>query len=51
MDLVRAYGAGTISFAELDGSVQGWINPVRSGDTWGLRERIFSRLPLRPGRE
>ena len=49
-DLVRAYRAGTISFAELDGSVQGWINPVRYGDTWGLREHIFGSLPLRQGR-
>lgn len=35
------YQAGRISFAELDASVQGWINHVRYGDTWGLREHVF----------
>jgi hypothetical protein len=43
MDL---YGAGEISFAELDASVQGWINQVRYADTWGLREHLFSQHPL-----
>jgi RNA-directed DNA polymerase len=33
-DLFRS---GRITFAELDASVQGWINHVRYGDTWGLR--------------
>lgn len=36
------YRAGRISFAELDAGVQGWINHVRYGDTWGLREHLFS---------
>ena len=36
------YGAGQISFAELDAGVQGWINHVRYADTWGLREAVFS---------
>lgn len=36
------YQAGQISFAELDASVQGWVNHVRYGDTWGLREHVFS---------
>jgi hypothetical protein len=35
---LEAYQAGQISFAELDASVQGWINHVRYADTWGLRE-------------
>lgn len=42
------YQAGHISFAELDASVQGWINHVRYGDTWGLRRHIFSTHPIRP---
>jgi RNA-directed DNA polymerase len=37
-----AYEAGQISFAELDASVQGWINHVRYADTWGLREHLFA---------
>ena len=45
-----AYGAGRITFAELDASVQGWINHVRYADTWGLREHIFATHPI-PARE
>jgi Reverse transcriptase (RNA-dependent DNA polymerase) len=37
-----AYEAGQISFAELDASVQGWVNHVRYADTWGLREHVFA---------
>lgn len=37
------YTAGHISFAELDASVQGWINHVRYADTWGLRRQLFSQ--------
>ena len=43
------YRAGRISFAELDASVQGWINHVRFADTWGLREQVFAAHPLRGG--
>jgi hypothetical protein len=43
-----AYQAGQISFAELDASVQGWINHVRYADTWGLREHLFAAHPLSP---
>ncbi len=42
------YQAGQITFAELDASVQGWINHVRYADTWGLRERIFDTHPIPP---
>ena len=45
--LVRDYRAGAISFAELDASVQGWIAHARHGDTWGLREHVFTRHPMR----
>ncbi len=48
---VDAYQAGRTTFAELDSSAQGWINHVRYGDTWGLREQVFATHPLRaPGR-
>ena len=36
-----AFCAGTISFAEFDCSVQGWINHVRYADSWGLRRQIL----------
>ncbi|MBL8297424.1 MAG: hypothetical protein JNN30_03655 [Rhodanobacteraceae bacterium] len=41
-----AYQAGALTFAELDASVQGWINHVCYADTWGLREHIFSLHPI-----
>ena len=40
------YRQGAISFAELDASVQGWINHVRYGDTWGLRNHLFRQHPV-----
>jgi hypothetical protein len=40
---ISLYRQGELSFAELDASVQGWINHVRYGDTWGLREHLFGR--------
>ncbi len=39
--LLAAYAAGDIPFERLNASVQGWINHVRFGDTWGLRRAIF----------
>jgi hypothetical protein len=42
----QAYGAGAISFAECDASVQGWITHVRYADTWGLRQHVLD-TPLR----
>ncbi len=38
---ISLFQQGRISFAELDASVQGWINHVRYGDTWGLRACLF----------
>jgi RNA-directed DNA polymerase len=37
------YCQGKISFAELDSTVQGWINHVRYADTWGLRKHVLSK--------
>lgn len=43
-DRYADWRAGRISFAELDASVQGWINHVRHADSWGLRCAVLSRL-------
>ena len=40
------YAMKQITFAELDASVQGWINHVRYADTWGLRRKIFANHPV-----
>ncbi len=40
------YQASKITFAELDASVQGWINHVRYADTWGLRAHVLGRRAL-----
>jgi retron-type reverse transcriptase len=47
---IDLYESGHISFAELDASVQGWINHVRYADTWGLRGHVFEShsIKLRP---
>jgi len=42
-----AYQADRSSSAELDASVQGWINHVRYADTWGLRQQVFAAHPIR----
>ncbi len=47
---IKLYEQGKISFAELDASVQGWINHVRYADTWGLRDYVFSTHPIRSPR-
>jgi RNA-directed DNA polymerase len=41
------YQSGQISFAELDASIQGWINHVRYANTWGLRRHLFNTHPIR----
>jgi hypothetical protein len=43
---ISLYQQEAISFAELDASVQSWINHVRYGDTWGLRTNIFRQHPV-----
>lgn len=47
-DRIDDYEAGRISFAELDASVQGWINHVCYGDTWGLRGHVLGSLRIKP---
>ena len=41
------FEAGQITFAELNASVQGWLNHVRYGDTWGLRNAVFKQMAVR----
>ncbi len=48
--LLDAYQAHRSSFAELDAAVQGWINHVRYGDTWGLRRSLLQQRNLARGR-
>lgn len=43
---ISLYQQKAISFAELDASVQGWINHVRYGDTWGMRHKIFKQFSI-----
>ena len=45
------YEAGHISFAELDASVDGWINHLRYSDTWQLRRQIRDDHPQLSPRE
>ncbi len=42
----RDWQSGSISFAEFDASVQGWINHVRYADSWGLRRQVLERFKL-----
>ncbi len=45
-DRLNAYQEGQISFAELDATVQGWVNYLQYGDTWGLRRKILGGLVI-----
>jgi RNA-directed DNA polymerase len=44
--LLQAYTAGEVPLERVDASVQGWVNHVRYGDTWGLRRALFTSLPI-----
>lgn len=44
--LQLAYRAKEISFAQLDASVQGWINHARYGNTIGLRKAVLGKSIL-----
>jgi RNA-directed DNA polymerase len=44
--LLRAYAAREIELDRVDVSVQGWINHVRSGDTYGLRRALLAHHPI-----
>jgi hypothetical protein len=45
--LVKALEAGEISLAEVNASVQGWVNHVRYGNTVGLRRAVLGKHPIR----
>lgn len=47
---ISDYAAGRITFAELDASVQGWINHVSYADTWGLRRHVLDMPIPRPAK-
>jgi len=40
--LLDRYQAGEIPLERVHASVQGWVNHVRYGDTWGLRRAVLS---------
>jgi RNA-directed DNA polymerase len=42
--LLAAYAAGEASLDRVNGSVQGWVNHARYGNTWGLRRALLSTL-------
>lgn len=44
--LVSAYQLGEIPLDRLSASIQGWINHVSYGDTWGLRRSIVSSITI-----
>ena len=44
--LYNSYQAGDVSFKQLNASIQGWINHVRFGDTWGLRRAILRPIRI-----
>jgi RNA-directed DNA polymerase len=45
--LVARYAAGEIEYQQLAASVQGWVNHVRYGDTWGLRRATLKDVQIR----
>jgi RNA-directed DNA polymerase len=40
--------AGRFPVTKLDASVQGWINHIRYGDTWGLRGAMLNFVIPQP---
>ena len=44
--MLHEHAQGKISRTQITESVQGWVNHVRYGDTWGLRRSILTTLNL-----
>ena len=44
--LTESYQAGEIELDRVHASVQGWVNHVRYGDTWGLRRAMLSNIHI-----
>jgi retron-type reverse transcriptase len=47
-DLMCAFASGGVSLDQMTASVQGWVNHVRYGDTWGLRRAVLCRSSIPP---
>jgi len=45
-NLLQRYHEQDVDRAEIQNSVQGWINHARYGDTWGLRRTIVNEVRL-----
>ncbi len=46
MRLLADYERGDVDIETIQASLQGWINHVRYGDTWGLRKAILAPVRL-----
>ena len=44
----EAYWRGDLSLTDLSTSVQSWLAHADHGDTWRLRERLFTDYPISP---
>lgn len=43
---IQAYRAGNMPIDQLHRSVQGWVEHVRHGDSWGLRRAVLSKVSI-----
>jgi len=43
---LEEYSTGGVSITQLNACIQGWINHVRFGDTWGLRKAVLGAIVL-----
>lgn len=43
---LEEYSTGGVSLSKLNASLQGWVNHVRYGDTWGLRRAVLGGISL-----
>ena len=48
LKLVERYADGKITLAQVNASVQGWVNHARYGNTYGLRRAILRQITLSP---
>jgi RNA-directed DNA polymerase len=44
--LISACRSGRVPYEQLQASIQGWVNHVRYGDTWGLRKSVLGAMAL-----
>jgi RNA-directed DNA polymerase len=43
---LEEYSTGGVSISKLNASIQGWVNHVRYGDTWGLRKAVLGEISI-----